>query len=44
LQFDLLTKMGWEGWCIVEESVKVPDPAQALIEEHEIWQKMVSRE
>jgi hypothetical protein len=43
LMFDLLTDMGWEGWCIVEESMKVPDPAQSLIEEHEIWQKMIDK-
>jgi sugar phosphate isomerase/epimerase len=43
LQFDLLIDMGWQGWCIVEESVKVPDPAQALIEENHIWQKMIAK-
>jgi sugar phosphate isomerase/epimerase len=43
LQFDLLIDMGWDGWCIVEESVQVPDPAQALIEEHQIWQKMITQ-
>jgi sugar phosphate isomerase/epimerase len=42
LQFDLLIDMGWDGWCVVEESIKVPDPAQALIEEHQIWQKMIA--
>jgi sugar phosphate isomerase/epimerase len=43
LQFDLLIDMGWEGWCVVEESIKVPDRAQALIEEHEIWEKMIAK-
>jgi hypothetical protein len=35
--------MGWEGWCIVEEEMKVPDPAQSLIEENQIWQKMIAK-
>jgi sugar phosphate isomerase/epimerase len=43
LQFDLLIDMGWEGWCIVEEEMKVPDPAQSLIEENQIWQKMIAK-
>jgi len=43
LQFDLLIDMGWNGWCIVEESVEVPDTAQALIEENQIWQKMINK-
>jgi sugar phosphate isomerase/epimerase len=42
LQFDLLIDMGWEGWCIVEEFVKVPDTAQALIEERRIWETMIA--
>jgi hypothetical protein len=36
-QWDLLTAAGWDGWCFVEESVKVPDRVQALIEEREMW-------
>lgn len=43
LQFDLLIDMGWEGWCVVEESIKVPDRPQALIEEHAMWEKMIAK-
>jgi len=43
LQFDLLVDMGWKGWCVVEESVKVPDREQALIEEHQMWEKMIAK-
>jgi sugar phosphate isomerase/epimerase len=43
LQFDLLIDMGWSGWCVVEESVKVPDRAQALIEEHQMWEQMIAK-
>lgn len=42
-QWDLLTAAGWDGWCFVEESVKVPDRVQALIEEREMWEKMIAR-
>jgi sugar phosphate isomerase/epimerase len=42
LQWDLLIDAGWEGWCMVEESVKVPDIVQALIEEREAWEKMIA--
>jgi hypothetical protein len=43
LQWDLLTDAGWEGWCFVEESVKVPDRVQALTEEHAMWDKMIAK-
>jgi hypothetical protein len=43
LQWDLLVAAGWGGWCFVEESVKVPDRVQALIEEHEMWDKMIAK-
>jgi hypothetical protein len=42
-QWDLLTAAGWDGWCFVEESVKVPDRVQALIEEREMWEKMIAK-
>lgn len=32
LQANLLIDMGWEGWWLVEESTKVPDRVQALID------------
>lgn len=37
LQMDLLLKMGWKGWQLLEVSDKVPDRAQALIEQRRIW-------
>jgi hypothetical protein len=43
LQWDLLIGAGWDGWCFVEESVKVPDRVQALIEEREMWEKMIAK-
>jgi sugar phosphate isomerase/epimerase len=42
LQFDLLVDMGWDGWCVVEESIKVPDRVQALIEENQMWEKLIA--
>ena len=30
LQIDLLVKMGWSGWVLMESSAKVPDRVQAL--------------
>ena len=43
LQWSLLIAQGWEGWCFVENSAKVPDRAQALIEQHRIWDEMIAR-
>lgn len=43
LQWDLLIGAGWDGWCFVEESVKVPDRVQSLIEERQMWEKMVAK-
>jgi hypothetical protein len=37
LQMDLLVKMGWNGWQLLEVSDKVPDRVQALIEQRRIW-------
>lgn len=42
LQWDLLTAQGWDGWCLVERSDKVPDRVQALIEERQAWEKMIA--
>ena len=38
LQMDLLMKMGWDGWWLVEASDKVPDRVQALIEQRQMWE------
>ena len=43
LQFDLLIDAGWEGWCFVEASAKVPDRFQALLEQKRIWDGMIAK-
>ena len=43
LQADLLIDAGWEGWWLVEQSAKVPDRVQALIELRKAWEEMVAR-
>jgi hypothetical protein len=43
LQWSLLIAQQWEGWCFVENSAKAPDRAQALIEQHRIWDEMIQR-
>ncbi|MBN2593737.1 MAG: TIM barrel protein [Sedimentisphaerales bacterium] len=42
LQMDLLVKMGWSGWQLLEVSDKVPDRVQALIEQQQIWDRMLA--
>ncbi|MFB3827200.1 MAG: sugar phosphate isomerase/epimerase family protein [Bryobacteraceae bacterium] len=42
LQFDLLARRRWRGWCLVERSDKVPDRVQALIEERARFERMVA--
>ncbi len=42
LQWDLLIDAGWDGWCMVEESAKVPDIVKALNDEREMWEKMIA--
>jgi Xylose isomerase-like TIM barrel len=42
LQMDLLVRMGWGGWQLMEASDKVPDRVQALIEQHRIWDRMLA--
>jgi len=43
LQMDLLVRMGWVGWQLLEVSHKVPDRVQALIEQRQIWDRMLAR-
>jgi sugar phosphate isomerase/epimerase len=43
LQCDLLIDMGWSGWWLVEESSKVPDRVQALIDLRERWEALVAK-
>ncbi len=42
LQMDLLVKMGWSGWQMLEVSDEVPDRVQALIEQRQIWDRMLA--
>jgi len=42
LQMDLLVKMGWFGWQLLEISDKVPDRVQALIEQRRLWDQMLA--
>lgn len=42
LQTDLLVKMNWGGWALLEASDAVPDRLQALIEQREIWDKLMA--
>lgn len=41
-QFELLVAQGWEGWLLMENSEKVPDRVQAIVEQREIWEKAMS--
>jgi hypothetical protein len=41
-QMDLLVRMGWTGWQLLEASDKVPDRLQALIEQRRIWDRMLA--
>jgi hypothetical protein len=43
LQWDLLIDMGWDGWCFIEESDKVPDRVQALIDERLQWEGLIAK-
>ena len=42
-QMDLLVKMGWSGWQLLEASDKVPDRVKALIEQRRIWDRMLAK-
>jgi len=42
LQMDLLVRMGWVGWQLLEVSDKVPDRVLALIEQRRIWDQMLA--
>jgi sugar phosphate isomerase/epimerase len=39
----LLVKAKWDGWALMENSDKVPDRVQALIEQREIWDGLVEK-
>jgi hypothetical protein len=35
--------MGWTGWQLLEVSDKVPDRVAALIEQRQIWDRMLAK-
>ena len=43
LQVNLLRRIGWRGWALLEASAKVADRVQALIRQREIWDELVAR-
>jgi len=43
LQTDLLVKMRWNGWALLEMSDKVPDRVRALIEQREIFGRTLAK-
>ena len=43
LQIDLLVKIGWTGWVLMEASLKVPDRVAALIEQRELFEQMLAK-
>jgi hypothetical protein len=42
-QCELLVETGWEGWILMENSEKVPDRIEAMIEQRKIWEKMMTK-
>jgi len=43
LQTNLLVKMNWDGWAMLETSTKVSDRIAALVEQREIFDAMVAK-
>ena len=43
LQLNLLVKMNWDGWALLEASDEVPDRVAALIEQRELWDQMMAK-
>jgi hypothetical protein len=43
LLVSLLVKAKWDGWALMENSDKVPDRVQALVEQRELWEAMVEK-
>jgi len=42
-QCELLVEAGWEGWVLMENSEKVPDRIEAMIEQRQIWEKLMAK-
>jgi hypothetical protein len=43
LQINLLKRMNWDGWGLLEASDNAPDRVQALIEQRRLWEQMVAK-
>jgi sugar phosphate isomerase/epimerase len=43
LLVSLFVKAKWDGWALMENSDKVPDRVQALIQQRELWEAMVEK-
>jgi len=43
LMTDLLVKMGWSGWILLENSSSVPDRVAALVEQRGIFEQMLRK-
>jgi sugar phosphate isomerase/epimerase len=43
LMIDLLRKMGWSGWILLENSSSVPDRVASLIEQRGIFEQMLRK-
>ncbi len=43
LQSDLLIDAGWDGWWLLEASSKPPDRLQAMIQQRELWEAIVTK-
>jgi hypothetical protein len=43
LQSDLLIDAGWDGWWLLEASSKPPDRVEAMIQQREIWERIVAK-
>jgi hypothetical protein len=40
---DLLVKVDWNGWAMMEYTHKVPDKVAAMIEHRKVWEKMLAK-
>ena len=43
LQSDMLIDAGWNGWWLLEASSKPPDRVQAILQQREIWERIVTK-
>jgi hypothetical protein len=41
--FSLLSKAGWEGWTLMENTEKEPDLVAAMIEQRKIWENFMEK-